>query len=183
MSHCSICLEPATENLYNHNPLHPFHRECLENWLKESDRCPVCREEIKEEAVKASLCWKMTCGILKWFFPPEARPPAPPPRLNFQRALSSYSEEERAALDREYTRLRRQLNQSRLGADFYDSPRMDRLPFGQTFAPVLWQGRWRPQEEVPQVPMLPQFLREDVPSFSEESRELFAGRLLFWQLR
>jgi len=46
---CSICLESNKKQLafLNCKSKHFFHRECILNWLKENNTCPICREQIK----------------------------------------------------------------------------------------------------------------------------------------
>jgi len=53
---CIICLEKFQENRsiitnLSHNKNHVFHTKCLEEWIKKSQVCPMCRTEInaKEE--------------------------------------------------------------------------------------------------------------------------------------
>jgi hypothetical protein len=47
---CSVCLESDEAPLVTHSSpngrKHPFHRKCLNQWLKENATCPVCREII-----------------------------------------------------------------------------------------------------------------------------------------
>lgn len=41
---CSICLEKITKNtLLKTECNHSFHSDCFQNWLKESNTCPMCR--------------------------------------------------------------------------------------------------------------------------------------------
>jgi len=46
-STCPICLED--ENMTIKLPCnHWFHKECILDWFKESDNCPLCRTNIKK---------------------------------------------------------------------------------------------------------------------------------------
>ena len=52
---CSICMTPmVTADLTNQQVslrcTHSFHRECVEQWFRQSPRCPVCRNDIREAA-------------------------------------------------------------------------------------------------------------------------------------
>ncbi|RIB02041.1 hypothetical protein C2G38_923253 [Gigaspora rosea] len=47
---CTICLSE-----YEHNDwlrdlpcAHDFHKECIDSWFKNSDKCPICRRSILE---------------------------------------------------------------------------------------------------------------------------------------
>ncbi|CAL1288385.1 unnamed protein product [Larinioides sclopetarius] len=43
---CPICLESARNNEMNCLPCyHAFHQFCIDEWLRENRRCPVCRQE------------------------------------------------------------------------------------------------------------------------------------------
>lgn len=55
-SQCIICMVeyeaddeiiplPCNENHY-------FHADCIENWLKQNNTCPLCKQEITQEAIK-----------------------------------------------------------------------------------------------------------------------------------
>ena len=46
---CGICLEEMinTEDLYRAHCKHKFHKACLERWLKEGNRCPLCNEQVE----------------------------------------------------------------------------------------------------------------------------------------
>jgi len=44
---CSICLETISEEIFCIGCKHEFHNECLELWLRRSNTCPLCRNEIK----------------------------------------------------------------------------------------------------------------------------------------
>ena len=45
---CRICLDEmkSNENLYRAPCVHKFHRMCLERWLEECRRCPVCNGQV-----------------------------------------------------------------------------------------------------------------------------------------
>ena len=46
MDTCSICLSDINEQNDEISQLdcsHKYHKECLDNWLKISDKCPFCR--------------------------------------------------------------------------------------------------------------------------------------------
>ena len=51
MKECSICLEEySLEEKICYLPcFHYFHSECIKNWTKKSNRCPLCNNEIKFE--------------------------------------------------------------------------------------------------------------------------------------
>jgi Ring finger domain len=50
---CSICLDEflAESQLYTIPCKHLFHKECLEDWVAENYKCPVCRGEIAKYKV------------------------------------------------------------------------------------------------------------------------------------
>jgi E3 ubiquitin-protein ligase DOA10 len=53
---CAICLSEFEES-QSVSPLpcnikHYFHTECLEQWMKTKQECPLCRAEITEDALK-----------------------------------------------------------------------------------------------------------------------------------
>jgi E3 ubiquitin-protein ligase RNF115/126 len=43
---CSICCEDLTEKATKLPCGHLFNRECISQWLKEHNQCPVCRHEL-----------------------------------------------------------------------------------------------------------------------------------------
>lgn len=47
---CAICLEEFKSDLsvvrLDCNPIHVFHKECIEAWIEKNDNCPNCREPI-----------------------------------------------------------------------------------------------------------------------------------------
>jgi len=46
---CSICLDDYSDPEIKLNKLpchHVFHKECIQEWLKNNDTCPECRTEI-----------------------------------------------------------------------------------------------------------------------------------------
>ncbi|KAJ8627891.1 hypothetical protein MRB53_021198 [Persea americana] len=49
---CTVCLEELVEETQlNQLPcLHLFHRDCIIQWLRQSNCCPVCRFKVQEEA-------------------------------------------------------------------------------------------------------------------------------------
>ena len=47
---CGICLEEMlpVENLFRARPCrHKFHKECLERWLEQENRCPICNGRVQ----------------------------------------------------------------------------------------------------------------------------------------
>ena len=43
-TNCSICLEEIKEPEYLNLPCnHPFHKKCINGWLKNNNNCPNCR--------------------------------------------------------------------------------------------------------------------------------------------
>ena len=46
---CGICLEEMriTEVLYRAPCRHKFHKKCLEQWLHEDNRCPLCKGQVQ----------------------------------------------------------------------------------------------------------------------------------------
>ena len=52
---CAICLEAFTEGdgkmiaELNCNSKHIFHVDCLTEWVKKNDVCPMCRQQIVDE--------------------------------------------------------------------------------------------------------------------------------------
>jgi hypothetical protein len=53
---CSICFLEYGEN-DEITPLpcddrHFFHTQCIEDWLKANNSCPICRKPINQEAIK-----------------------------------------------------------------------------------------------------------------------------------
>ena len=46
---CGICLEEMriTEVLYRAPCRHKFHKKCLEQWLHEDNRCPLCNGQVQ----------------------------------------------------------------------------------------------------------------------------------------
>ena len=46
---CTICLEKFNINdkIINLECLHMFHNNCIKNWLKMKDYCPICKNKIK----------------------------------------------------------------------------------------------------------------------------------------
>ena len=46
---CGICLEEMriTEALYRAPCRHKFHKKCLEQWLHEDNRCPLCNGQVQ----------------------------------------------------------------------------------------------------------------------------------------
>jgi hypothetical protein len=55
---CSICLQGYTGGqaicTSKNKPScqHIFHRDCLEEWLKDHDNCPLCRANLLQETIK-----------------------------------------------------------------------------------------------------------------------------------
>lgn len=48
---CVICIEEFAENdeLKILFCTHRFHASCLDNWLKNSIRCPICKRDVRDE--------------------------------------------------------------------------------------------------------------------------------------
>ena len=54
---CSICLENfeiGNENVVKLQCEHKFDRDCITQWLKTSNSCPLCRKVMKEEEIENS---------------------------------------------------------------------------------------------------------------------------------
>jgi len=47
---CYICLEKLQDDKPNVKlPCeHAFHKDCIEKWLKDNNKCPCCRKELPE---------------------------------------------------------------------------------------------------------------------------------------
>ena len=44
---CPICLEEIkVDNIQETRCLHIFHQNCLQNWQKKSNKCPLCRKNL-----------------------------------------------------------------------------------------------------------------------------------------
>ena len=41
---CCICLDDILSNIKTTKCNHIFHKKCINNWLKEKNECPLCRE-------------------------------------------------------------------------------------------------------------------------------------------
>lgn len=53
---CSICLAPIKKNKKNElNCNHIFHNNCINEWLKKNNSCPLCRTQIKQKLPKPSV--------------------------------------------------------------------------------------------------------------------------------
>ena len=49
---CSICLDTVKFAKSKHLSCnHYFHNDCIVNWFKESDSCPICRTEQNEDSL------------------------------------------------------------------------------------------------------------------------------------
>jgi hypothetical protein len=46
---CSICNEPLTDAVAFKLCKHPFHKECIDEWLKNHTTCPNCRKDYKKQ--------------------------------------------------------------------------------------------------------------------------------------
>lgn len=59
---CSICKEPGMD-IGLRECLHIFHRECILKWKEspkqDSDKCPICRQDIKSIVDIEELVWKL----------------------------------------------------------------------------------------------------------------------------
>jgi hypothetical protein len=40
---CSICLQVCEKNIVETKCSHLFHKECIDEWIKRSYSCPLCR--------------------------------------------------------------------------------------------------------------------------------------------
>ena len=52
---CAICLEEFQRNdiiKEFYKCKHIFHKECLKNWLKRSNECPLCKYDLTEDINK-----------------------------------------------------------------------------------------------------------------------------------
>ena len=45
-NNCSICLEKLTDNKKFLPCFHCFHTKCIDKWLKNSNKCPICKTAI-----------------------------------------------------------------------------------------------------------------------------------------
>lgn len=58
MERCPICLDNEKTALVVHRgeggKLHPFHKVCMETWVKQNPVCPMCKEKLGEK-VKVSF--------------------------------------------------------------------------------------------------------------------------------
>lgn len=52
---CTICLEEITNNCKKTQCNHKFHKQCINQWIKEKNICPLCR---KENPIKRKLTRK-----------------------------------------------------------------------------------------------------------------------------
>lgn len=50
-SECMICYEPLKDSVMESNCKRLFCGRCILTWLKESDKCPLCREKIQENTL------------------------------------------------------------------------------------------------------------------------------------
>ncbi len=51
INNCSICLENITKNLKKLECNHQFHLNCIDQWVKKSNTCPLCRTPIEKQVV------------------------------------------------------------------------------------------------------------------------------------
>ena len=66
MATCSICLTDIEHDICRTIVCkHEFHRECLEDWLKIENSCPLCRNPIKRIYKAYSLNYNSDC-VLKF---------------------------------------------------------------------------------------------------------------------
>ena len=49
---CPICLDNNNLDVVIENCQHWYHKECIYNWLKESNSCPLCRVTIDKNNIK-----------------------------------------------------------------------------------------------------------------------------------
>jgi hypothetical protein len=43
---CSICLQACEQNIVETECKHIFHEECIDQWIKQSCSCPMCRKNL-----------------------------------------------------------------------------------------------------------------------------------------
>ena len=48
---CPICLDPTERIYFGTACNHYFHSDCIQNWLKYSMKCPVCRKNLNQNVV------------------------------------------------------------------------------------------------------------------------------------
>ena len=46
---CCICLQNLDTDKHFLRCAHSFHNECIKEWLKRSNKCPICRLNIYED--------------------------------------------------------------------------------------------------------------------------------------
>ena len=44
---CIICLMVEPENVIKLKCQHMFHKDCINKWFQHSDRCPICRTNLR----------------------------------------------------------------------------------------------------------------------------------------
>lgn len=48
-TNCAVCQEAVLTGTRLRNCQHVFHRACITQWLGTSARCPVCRDDVREQ--------------------------------------------------------------------------------------------------------------------------------------
>ena len=52
MEKCSICLNDIIDNKELLKCCHIYHKECIDEWLKTKNTCPLCRMKVKDDIDK-----------------------------------------------------------------------------------------------------------------------------------
>ena len=63
---CRICLDDLCSTENNKMDLecgHSFHQNCLDEWRKENNTCPICRAEVPEAAGQRGLRRTLNLGL------------------------------------------------------------------------------------------------------------------------
>jgi Zinc finger, C3HC4 type (RING finger) len=73
---CPICLEIIEKNPYFTPCVHSFHNECIIEWLKLHDSCPLCRSEFNTKCTskKLSHCNPISLSWIRRLGEQEAKP-------------------------------------------------------------------------------------------------------------
>ena len=54
-TNCAVCQEAVSTGTRLRNCQHVFHRGCITQWLGTSARCPVCRDDVREQRAAGPL--------------------------------------------------------------------------------------------------------------------------------